>query len=328
MEVIAINGLPAEELRSTMITYYSGTRDEQKLFYVQQNFQEALYFIFGFGDSFTLLIGDPALDEINSYVVSGKTFSEPDPEAFSYEIIAPDTMLFTYNAFEDENDEFTHFLQSMFATAQQQDIQHLIIDIRGNQGGASAYGDEILAYLLTEPYQQISRVEVTISEEVKDEFIAYVPAFIRWFPVQYFHPLLKPLWTGAVGETATVTFDAADPGDNALRFDGDVYLLIGPGTMSSASLFAATMQKYDAGILIGGETGGYATPFGNIVDAYLPNTGLRVWMPTSVIYGNSTGPVVPDHSVTQTVPDLIVQRDTVLEFTQQLARSNYTDPVE
>lgn len=322
MEVLAINGLATEELRATMITYYSGTRDEQKLFYVQENFQEALYLIFGFGDSFTLLIGDPALDEFNSYVVSGTTFSHPDPQEFSYEVIAPDTILFTYNAFEDENDEFTQFLQDMFATAQQRNIQHLIIDIRGNQGGASAYGDEILAYLLTEPYRQMSRVEVTISEEVKSDFIGHVPAFIRWFPVQYFHPMLKPLWTGEVGETATVTFDAVVPGDNALRFAGDVYLLIGPGTMSSASMFAATMQKYDAGDLIGGEAGGYATPYGNIVDAYLPNTGLRVWMPTSVVYGSSTGPIVPDHSVTQTVPDLTVQRDTVLEFAQELARSN------
>jgi len=328
MEVIAINGLAAEELRATMMTYYSGTRGEQKLFYAQQNFREALYLIFGFGDSFTLLIGDPALDEINSYVVSGKTFSQTDPEEFSYEVIATDTILFTYNAFEDENDEFTQFLKDMFVTAQQQDIEHLIIDIRSNQGGASAYGDEILAYLLTEPYSQMSHVEVTISEEVKSDFIAYAPAFIRWFPIQYFHPMLKPLWTGEVGETATITFDAVVPGDNALRFTGDVYLLIGPGTMSSASLFAATMQKYDVGALIGGDAGGYATLYGNIVDAYLPNTGLRVWMPTSVIYGNSTGPIVPDHSVTQTVPDLIVQRDTVLEFAQELAHSNFSDPVE
>jgi len=325
MEIISINELSAQELRTTMMTYYSGAGDAQKEFYAKENFREALTLIFGFGDSFDLVIDDRALDEINSYVVSGRKVSRPAPEAFRYDVISPDTILLTYNAFEDENDDFTNFLQEMFAMSQRQKIQHLIIDIRGNQGGASAYGDDILVYLIADPFIQMSHVEVTISEQVKRDFIAYVPAFIRWFPVQYFHPMLKPLWMGESRETATITFDPVVPGDNSLRFAGDVTLLIGPGTMSSASLFAATMRKYEIATLIGEQAGGSATPYGNIIDAYLPNTGLKVWMPTSVIYGNSTGPIVPDHVVTQTVADLSGQRDSVLEFSQELARSRHAD---
>ncbi|MCH8073700.1 MAG: hypothetical protein IIA09_17350 [Proteobacteria bacterium] len=325
MEIISINELPAQELRTTMMTYYSGAGDAQKEFYAEKKFREALTLIFGFGDSFDLVVDDPVLDETNSYVIAGKKVSRPGLETFRYKVIAPDTILLTYNAFEDENDEFTNFLQEMFATAQQQNIQHLIIDIRGNQGGASTYGDDILAYLIAEPFTQFSHVDVTISEEVKRDFIGHVPAFIRWFPIQYFHPILKPLWMGESRETATITFDPVAPGDNSLRFAGDVTLLIGPGTMSSASLFAATMRKYNIATLIGEEAGGSATPYGNIIDAYLPNTGLKVWMPTSVIYGNSTGPIVPDHVVTQTVADLSEQRDSVLEFSQELARSIHAD---
>jgi len=325
MEIISINERSAQELRTTMMTYYSGTGDAQKEFYAKENFREALTLIFGFGDSFDLVIDDRALDEINSYVISGRKFSRPDLEAFGYEVIAPDTILLTYNAFEDEKDDFTHFLREMFATAQQQNIQHLIIDIRGNQGGGSAYGDDILAYLMADPFAQISRVEVTISEEAKSDFLGHVPAFIRWFPVQYLHPMLKPIWAGEAGETVTITLDPVVPGDNTLRFAGDVTLLIGPGTMSSASLFAATLRKYNIATLIGEEAGGHATPYGNIIDAYLPNTGLKVWMPTSVIYGNSTGPIMPDHVVTQTLQDLSEHRDTVLEFAQDLARSTHAD---
>ena len=92
--------------------------------------------------------------------------------------------------------------------------------------------------------------------------------------------------------------------------------------MSSASLFSATMQKYNLGTLIGEDAGGYATQYGNVVDAYLPNTGLLVWMPTSVNFGNSTGPIVPDHTVTQTVSDLIEHKDTVLEFVRTLIQKN------
>ena len=35
MEIVSINDMPAQELRTTMMTYYSGTRDEQKVFYPQ-----------------------------------------------------------------------------------------------------------------------------------------------------------------------------------------------------------------------------------------------------------------------------------------------------
>jgi len=325
MEIISINALPVEDLRTTIMTYYSGTTDAQKLFYAQENFREALYLVFGFSNIFELVIGASEPGETNNYVAPGKEFPERKAEEFHYKVTAPDTVLFTYNAFEDENDEFTNFLHEMFSTVQQQSIRHLIIDIRNNQGGASEFGDEILAYLTSEPFMQFSQVEITISEEVKSNFIGYVPAFIRWLPVQYFHPLLRPLWMGEAGETAKITFDPALPTDNTLRFNGDVYLLIGPGTMSSASLFAATMHKYDIATLIGENAGGYATLYGNIIDAHFPNTGLKVWMPTSVIYGNSAGPIVPEHVLTQTAADLPQQRDTVLEFALDLAQSGYAD---
>lgn len=91
--------------------------------------------------------------------------------------------------------------------------------------------------------------------------------------------------------------------------------------MSSASLLAATMKKYGIGTLIGEAAGGYATLYGNVVDCYMPNTGLRVWMPTSVVYGNSAGLIAPDHIVSQTVPDLHEHVDTVMQFVQELVQS-------
>jgi hypothetical protein len=313
-EILSINGLPSKGLRDTLIWYYSGTSETQKQFYLQGGFSEALFAVYGFGESFDLVTRDPSSHSTSEYVVPGQPPAASELPDFECQVIGPHTILFTYNVFEDDGGDFDNFLEEMFRSAQEERIQHLIIDLRQNQGGAAAFGDEILTYLTGESFLQFNRSEITISPEVKREFLSYVPAFLRWFPVQYIHPILRPLWTGTEGETASFTFDPVAPEENALRFRGDVYLLVGPGTMSSASLFAATLQTLGRAVLFGEETGGYATHYGNVVDVHLPNTGLKVWMPTSVNYGNSSGPIVPEHVVHRTAQDLIEGQDGLLEY--------------
>jgi len=323
MEIISINGIPLESLRTTLISYYSGTGDAQKLFYLQEHFGKALFAGYGFSDRFDLACRLPDTDTNSNYTVSGKALPLPKSKAFHYEMLTPDIILFTYNAFEDEKGTFDSFLKEMFTTAKKQNIKHLIIDLRKNEGGATAYGDNIFAYLTKKSFTQVSDLVVTISKEIKDDFISNAPDFIRWFPVQYFHPYLKPLWAGKEGEVTTIPYNT-NPTliDNNLLYKDNVYLLVGPGIMSSGSLFTSTMKKYNFGVLIGENPGGYATCYGNIFHTYLPSTGLEVRMPTTVVKGNSAGPIVPDHIVKQTVQDLITNKDTVLEFVKKLISAN------
>ncbi|MEM7134060.1 MAG: S41 family peptidase [Chloroflexota bacterium] len=318
MEILSINGVPAEELRTILIGYFSGTSNAQKLFYLQDHFHEALFLVYGFSEHFELTLHDSATHKTSKLNVSGQALPKPTVEKFHYQVIETDTILFTYNAFADENGSFAPFLKGLFSTAQEQNIQHLILDIRRNQGGNSAYGDDIFRYLMDKPFIQADRSEFTISKERKASFIRFVPGFMRWIPLQYLHPFLRGFWFGKEGDRLIKTFEPVMPEENLLRFSGDVTLLVGPGTMSSATLFSATMKEYSIGTLIGEETGGYATQYGEIIDVYLPNTGLRLWMPTSVIHGNGTRAIVPDHSVTQTASDLVDQQDTVLAFARNL----------
>jgi hypothetical protein len=193
----------------------------------------------------------------------------------------------------------------------------LVIDLRQNEGGSSSYGDELLRYLTAEPFAQLSRSEIAVSREIRNEFIGYVPGFLRWVPLQYLHPLLRPLWTNELGQTATIRFDPVQPEERPLRFHGHVTVLIGPGTMSSASLLAATIKEHDIGTLVGRPAGGYATHYGNVIETRLPNSGLPVDMPTSVNYGNSTGPITPDHRVRERVTDLVRGQDAALRFARE-----------
>jgi len=324
-EILEINNITAPDLLNTMNKYYSGTRDSQKIYFLQNDFQNSLSLVYGFNDNFTIILRAPLVSKVEKYLVKGIKLTEHYAKEFSYDIINQDTILFTYNAFEDTRGEFSSFLKAMFSQAKEQDVKNLIIDLRNNQGGNSFYGDELLGYLTSKPFFQLSHSDVTISEELKDNFIRYIPAFLRWLPIQYLHPLLKPLWLGKMGKVVTLTIEQTvpdDPAGNSLRFSGNIFVLIGPGTMSSASLFAATIRKYNIASLFGESAGGYATHYGNVITTYLPNTGIKLSMPTSINYGNSKGPIIPNIVVEQTLTDLIQNQDTLLNFVNNKIRLN------
>lgn len=325
-EIVSINDIPAQVAVSTLMYHYPGTGTRQQIAYLEDDFSAALSYMPPkaprIDAPFAITVRNPDTGVESTVHHDGIVSTYAADAAFDFEVTRPGVLLFSYRAFDDEGDRFDEFLETLFDTAKTQNINSLIIDLRRNRGGASAFGDQVLDYLTDQPFTQLKRVDVTVSDLVREHFLSYVPGFARWLPVQYLHPFLKPLWSSQIGDVASIDFDLVVPSDNPLRFDGDVYVLIGPRTMSSATLFAATIRHYDIGTLIGEETGGFATMYGNVVDARLPNTGLKVWMPTSVVYGKSEGPVVPDHQVVQAIEDLAKSKDSVLDYTLALIAGN------
>ena len=317
-ELLSINGRDTRSIIETLSTYYSGTGLRQKHAYLEWDFANALSQVLGMRSPFRVRFRNAADDQMGTAELAGTSDVGPERQAFSYQRVSEKTLLFSYNAFDDEEGRFDDFLANLFQVATVEDIDALIIDLRRNQGGAAEFGDQVISYLTDQPFTQLTRVDVTVSDAVKEEFLSYVPGFLRWLPVQYMHPFLRPLWTNETGEIASIDFEPFAPDDALVRFNGDVYVLIGPGTMSSASLFAAAIKHYRLGTLVGENTGGFATMYGNIIDARLPNTGLKVWMPTSVVYGQGEGPVAPDHEVLLSVEDIAAGSDAVLEFTLDL----------
>jgi hypothetical protein len=313
----AVNGVPAEELLPRLSDYHSGTRAAQQRYHLQEHFTETLFAVYGWIGSYELRVRSPGSRAERRVTVSGVARDSQEAEPFSWERLDEETILFTYNRFKDPEDSFTGFLEELFGTAKREGVEHLVIDLRQNEGGSSSYGDELLRYLTAEPFAQLSRSEIAVSREIRNEFIGYVPGFLRWVPLQYLHPLLRPLWTNELGQTATIRFDPVQPEERPLRFHGHVTVLIGPGTMSSASLLAATIKEHDIGTLVGRPAGGYATHYGNVIETRLPNSGLPVDMPTSVNYGNSTGPITPDHRVRERVTDLVRGQDAALRFARE-----------
>jgi hypothetical protein len=193
-------------------------------------------------------------------------------------------------------------LKPAFAQMQQDGVQHLVVDIRANRGGFYDDIDRLMDYLTDQPYRICSR--------------------------KYQAPF-RGYGEGAPREMAC---DLNLPFNAAERYRGQLYLLIGPDTLSAAITLATVLQDYDLAILIGEETADSASYCADVPTelARLPRTGLRYMVPrTCFVRPNGLQDdqgVVPDLLVTSTVADRLAGNDPVLTATLDLIRSGTQSP--
>jgi len=313
MEIITIQGQAAAALRDKLMVFFSGTRDEQRLDYLAANFSAALFAGLGMGGPFEVVLRSEGSTGELIVLIPGKVSMAADDERFSYRVLDDRVALMSFRSFQDPERVYVQFLDKMFNDIASRGITSLVIDVRGNKGGATAMGDLLVSYLTDKPFIQFRRMETLVSKEARNRFISEAPAAIRWMPIQYFHPSLAPLWKSRPGEVSKVDFPAINPSRTSNKFTGQLFVIIGPGSMSSSTLLASCARLFLNATLVGEATGGMDTMYGNMAEYTLPNTGLELEIPCSVLYGNTFGPVIPDHHVTQTVADLASGKDTVLE---------------
>ena len=149
----------------------------------------------------------------------------------------------------------------------------------------------MLDYLTQEPYRKSARMDVKLSELLYDTHEGY----------REFDHL--------TGMTISRRLRLEQPQNRGIRFEGDLYVLVGPGTFSSAGMFAAMVKDFHMGTLIGEETGAARQCFGEILRVDLPNSDLKL----NVSCKQWFAPVPQfDDSRRGTVPDILVD-DGVLE---------------
>jgi C-terminal processing protease CtpA/Prc len=111
--------------------------------------------------------------------------------------------------------------------------------------------------------------------------------FIRWVtypPAIWLIRLFRSeaaMFTTQNGNTFTLKMPPVNPGKNPLRYHGKVCFLVGSGTYSSAMLLADAVKHNEIAALIGEETGGIPSHFGEIYVFDLPNSLLGVIVSTA-----------------------------------------------
>ncbi len=166
------------------------------------------------------------------------------------------------------------FFKNSFHALNENQIGHLIIDVRSNGGGSVSNSTNITRYISDHKFKVTDTLFAKNRGSHYGKYIAdnfwnnlFMTFFTRrkkdgnyhfgYFERHYFKPRVKD------------------------HFDGKVYILTGGNSFSATALFASALIKQDNVTTVGEETGGGA--YGNsawlIPDVTLPNTGVRFRLP-------------------------------------------------
>ena len=223
-----------------------------------------------------------------------------------------------------KSNPFEEFLKKVFTGLKQKSSKGLIIDLRNNGGGNSYYGQILLSYITAKPYKMAAKKVWKVSEQYRAYMRSRIVWWLRWisyppaiWALRIFFDEAK-MFTSSEGELVELKSDEYKPESNPLRYSGKVCFLIGSGTYSSAMMLANAVGDYKLATLIGEETAGIPNDFGEVYNFYLPNTYLRVSIP-SALFVRANGDVsdkrgvLPDIKAKQRPEDSEKKIDTVLE---------------
>ncbi len=299
----SINGVPDSEILKKLVGYKSGERLAYRLHYVQRTF------LWDFTDFYpsvkykieyiengkfkTAILNGITEDETNIY--NNKVF--PDSPKYKFSLIDKNIGYFEYNECRDY-ERFKTLLDSSFTIMRQVGIKNLIIDIRKNGGGNSDLNYLLLAYLYDKPYKSYSLIETKITEDIRN-----LNDYYAQFKVD-----------------TTIRFDTYQKNEpiNNIRFSGNIFLLTSVFTFSSGTHCAMLFKDYDIGTIVGQETGGLPSGYGDTFFFKLPYSGLNARVSYKYFIrpsGKNDGKgVLPDVPIKYSIDDLLIGNDMEMDY--------------
>jgi len=189
----------------------------------------------------------------------------------------------------DQKIKARKFYKSIFDSLRTENVQNLIVDLRGNLGGRFEMATEMVPFIM--------------KEQSDDD---YIRKSTSWTGKEKNYKLKKP---------------------SKLLFSGKIYVLVDGNTFSSASALARYLKEYGNAIVIGEETGtryeGFAAGSREFIT--LPNSGIQIGIPRYHIefpkskkQTTQNRGLIPDHQIEYDIHDREHLRDLHLEKALEL----------
>ncbi|WP_169303288.1 S41 family peptidase [Pedobacter cryophilus] len=252
------------------------------------------------------------VDKKNRY----KGFDEQKKPLLDFKIDSTlnSTAVLKVKSFSFSHSNFKRFFKETFTTIQNEKIEHLILDLRGNGGGNLMYCNLLFRYLYNQPHKFTGRASMATRYFSTGKYVDHtlINRFTGIFPFIF----VKKDNQGFYDKLPT---DKAKK-PKKLTYNGNLEVLINGYSFSATSLLSSNLKKVNRGIFIGEETGGgfNQCTAGSIPLLSLPNTGLKLRLPLKVIQiaepidlkGRG---VFPDIEVKTTLEDILKGKDVVME---------------
>jgi len=201
------------------------------------------------------------------------------------------------------------FIDSCFAAIKANGTDRLLIDLRGNAGGANTYSDAIVAWFADRPFWFCSKFVVRTSAITKRAWTDVTDPDLQ--------PLRDLILNHADGELFEAPIGSCAPKPAPLRFKGKVFVLVDRYSYSNAVTTAAMIQDYGFGELVGEPTADVPTTYAAVHDFRLPITSAVITYPKAYMVrpngDRSLDVVTPDH--------LVPHGEDALRFALRLAEN-------
>ena len=335
-EILAVNGIDIHQLLEKIYIYKQGETEYAKQASLETgSFMDNWWYVFGEFSSGIVRIKKPDGEQIKaevegltleqyrertqtvqspSFMKSGRTFEFIGDVAYLRPGIflnAESRDISTQEAFS--SDEFLDFIESAFVEIARKKPQHLILDLRGNNGGDNSFSDPMIAYFADKPFRIASKFSVRTSQITKSFWMdVNIPEHAE---------MKQKIMTLKDGTRFDIELNPTQPRTDDLAFRGELTTLVDRFSFSNAAVVAAIVQDFEFGILVGEETSYTPSSCAAVHTFKLPNTKMGVVFPKACSIRPSGDArlrgVIPDHKVSN---DPFTQEDEILDVALQLIK--------
>lgn len=299
-EIVSIDGKSLHEMMLEISPYISSDEDgiDFKYFQVAQLFEFYRHMSQPFQKDSIYVRYIESKDTLGIYFKTGTSpvntmnlrlkqmsdaFAIKEKNIGSFEIVRSNVGYFRFESFKKSyGPGYELFLDASFKKIRDKKIEKLIIDLRGNTGGAMQYS--FMRYFVGEDTVLGRYVVEKPKKGFEDRHIR------KWNFDYYKHIRMSRVQKR---KSRRGVFDAGEIRTKSvkddLRFDGDIVVVTDEGTFSAASILACHLKTLCNAQIIGRTAGGsfYQGNAGSLI-AQLPNSGFKLFVNPNTFYSHLT----------------------------------------